>query len=47
MGDKPLSPAEMALRDAAREYHREPTRGKISITPTKPLSNQRDLSLAY
>ncbi|MCB2035439.1 MAG: NADP-dependent malic enzyme, partial [Ottowia sp.] len=37
----------MALRDAAREYHREPTRGKISITPTKPLSNQRDLSLAY
>ena len=24
-----------------------PTRGKISVTPTKPLSNQRDLSLAY
>ena len=23
------------------------TRGKISVTPTKPLSNQRDLSLAY
>ncbi|MBL8317363.1 MAG: NADP-dependent malic enzyme [Burkholderiaceae bacterium] len=42
-----LSPAEMALRDAALEYHRAPTRGKISITPTKPLSNQRDLSLAY
>ena len=45
--DKQLSPAEMALRDAAREYHRSPTRGKISVTPTKPLSNQRDLSLAY
>ena len=45
--DKPLSPAEHALREAAREYHRTPTRGKISVTPTKPLSNQRDLSLAY
>ncbi|CAM3939985.1 NADP-dependent malic enzyme [Roseateles saccharophilus] len=43
----PLSPAETALRDAARDYHRSPTRGKISITPTKALSNQRDLSLAY
>ena len=42
-----LSPAENALRDAARDYHRSPRRGKISITPTKPLSNQRDLSLAY
>jgi malate dehydrogenase (oxaloacetate-decarboxylating)(NADP+) len=45
--NKPLSEAELALRDAAREYHRSPSRGKISITPTKPLSNQRDLSLAY
>ena len=44
---KPLSPAETALRDAAREYHRTPTRGKISVTPTKPLVNQLDLSLAY
>jgi len=42
-----LSSAEQALRDAALEYHRSPTRGKISISPTKPLSNQRDLSLAY
>ena len=42
-----LSAAEQALRDAAREYHRNPSRGKISVTPTKPLSNQRDLSLAY
>ncbi|MBV7430969.1 MULTISPECIES: NADP-dependent malic enzyme [unclassified Acidovorax] len=42
-----LSAAEEALRDAAREYHRNPSRGKISVTPTKPLSNQRDLSLAY
>ncbi len=42
-----LSAAEAALRDAAREYHRNPSRGKIAVTPTKPLSNQRDLSLAY
>jgi malate dehydrogenase (oxaloacetate-decarboxylating)(NADP+) len=42
-----LSPAEYALREAAREYHRSPTRGKISVNATKPLSNQRDLSLAY
>jgi malate dehydrogenase (oxaloacetate-decarboxylating)(NADP+) len=44
---KELSPAENALRDAAREYHRTPTRGKIAVNATKPLSNQRDLSLAY
>ena len=43
----PLSAAEQALRDAARDYHRFPTKGKISVTPTKPLVNQRDLSLAY
>ncbi|WP_038203090.1 NADP-dependent malic enzyme [Xenophilus azovorans] len=42
-----LSPAEEALRDAAREYHRAGVRGKISVTPTKALVNQRDLSLAY
>ncbi|NUP84226.1 MAG: NADP-dependent malic enzyme [Burkholderiaceae bacterium] len=35
------------MREAALEYHRTPTRGKIAVTPTKPLSNQRDLSLAY
>ena len=35
------------LREAALEYHRSPVRGKISVNATKPLSNQRDLSLAY
>ena len=45
--DKEMTPAEFALREAAREYHRTPTRGKIAVNPTKPLSNQRDLSLAY
>ena len=44
---KPMNAADQQLADAAREYHRNPTRGKISVTPTKPLSNQRDLSLAY
>ncbi len=42
-----MTPAEQALREAALEYHRTPTKGKIAVTPTKPLSNQRDLSLAY
>jgi len=44
---KPLSPAEAALREAALDYHHYPARGKVSVTPTKPLVNQRDLSLAY
>ena len=35
------------LRIAALEYHRLPTPGKISVTPTKGLINQRDLALAY
>ncbi len=42
-----MSQAEQALKDAALEYHRAPRPGKISISPLKPLSNQRDLSLAY
>ena len=33
--------------DAALEYHRLPQPGKISVTPTKPLTTQRDLALAY
>jgi malate dehydrogenase (oxaloacetate-decarboxylating)(NADP+) len=35
------------LRTDALDYHRLPTRGKIEVVATKPLSNQRDLSLAY
>ena len=45
--DTNLTPAEAALREAALDYHRSPTRGKVSVLPTKPLMNQRDLSLAY
>jgi len=35
------------LREAALEYHRYPTPGKISVTPTKAMATARDLSLAY
>src|SRR5687767_1426517 len=35
------------LRKAAHEYHRLPTPGKIAVTATKGLINQRDLALAY
>ena len=36
-----------SLRAAALEYHEHGRPGKISVTPTKQLSNQRDLALAY
>ena len=35
------------LRKAALDFHRYPTPGKIEVTATKPLTTQRDLSLAY
>ncbi|MEY3666076.1 MAG: hypothetical protein RLZZ153_2258 [Pseudomonadota bacterium] len=35
------------LRKAALEYHEAGSPGKISVTPTKQLTNQRDLALAY
>ncbi len=35
------------LEIAAIEYHELPTPGKISVVPTKGLTNQRDLALAY
>ncbi len=38
---------EKDLREAALEYHRLPAPGKISVRPTKSLTNQRDLALAY
>jgi malate dehydrogenase (oxaloacetate-decarboxylating)(NADP+) len=36
-----------SLREAALAYHRTPKPGKLEITATKPLGNQRDLALAY
>ncbi|HEY2336967.1 MAG TPA: NADP-dependent malic enzyme, partial [Burkholderiales bacterium] len=35
------------LRKNALEYHRRGSPGKISLLPTKQLTNQRDLALAY
>ena len=35
------------FRQAALDYHEFPTPGKISVTPTKNLTNQHDLALAY
>ena len=35
------------LRQAALEYHEFPTPGKVAVTATKQLTNQRDLALAY
>jgi malate dehydrogenase (oxaloacetate-decarboxylating)(NADP+) len=35
------------LRRAALEYHEFPRPGKVAISPTKQLVNQRDLALAY
>ena len=31
----------------ALHYHEHPRPGKISVTPTKQIANQRDLALAY
>ena len=36
-----------SIRKAALDYHRLSPPGKISIAPTKGLTNQRDLALAY
>ena len=33
--------------EKALDYHRNPTPGKIKITPTKALTTQQDLALAY
>jgi malate dehydrogenase (oxaloacetate-decarboxylating)(NADP+) len=41
---QPLNPD---LRRAALEYHEQGHPGKIAVTPTKQLTNQRDLALAY
>lgn len=35
------------LDQAALQYHQYPSAGKISVVPTKPLTSQRELSLAY
>ena len=55
MSDKPSNTpqenvddaARADLREAALDYHRYPTPGKLSVVAKKPLANQRDLALAY
>ena len=37
----------MTQRQDALDYHANGRPGKIAVVPTKPLANQRDLSLAY
>jgi malate dehydrogenase (oxaloacetate-decarboxylating)(NADP+) len=39
--------ANSKLREAALDYHEFPTPGKIAVSPTKQMINQRDLALAY
>src|SRR5208283_3088568 len=39
--------SDQDIREASLEYHRASPPGKISIHPTKHLTNQRDLALAY
>ena len=39
--------SDQNIRQSALEYHRAHPPGKISILPTKQLTNQRDLALAY
>ena len=38
---------DQEIRAASLEYHRQYPPGKISVQPTKHLTNQRDLALAY
>ena len=35
------------IRQASLEYHTQAPPGKLSVQPTKQLTNQRDLALAY
>ncbi|ASJ75601.1 NADP-dependent malic enzyme [Granulosicoccus antarcticus] len=51
-GSKTLNPtseqeAQESLAEAALNYHRYPTPGKLEISATKNMLNQRDLALAY
>src|SRR6478736_6029425 len=45
----PFSALSLRFRNAAQgsSYRGPPAAGKIALSPTKPLANQRDLSLAY
>src|SRR3954469_14206040 len=49
MTDDTLPPAKRreSLREEALAYHELPTPGKLSVVPSKKLTNQHDLALAY
>ncbi|MCM8594165.1 NADP-dependent malic enzyme [Accumulibacter sp.] len=42
-----MSKSKDQLRTAALFYHRHPRPGKVALQPTKQLTNQYDLSMAY
>jgi malate dehydrogenase (oxaloacetate-decarboxylating)(NADP+) len=46
-GQTPASDKAAELRRAALEYHAYPTPGKLAVSATKQMVNQRDLALAY
>ncbi|WP_066802840.1 NADP-dependent malic enzyme [Moraxella oblonga] len=41
------TPEQQQFEQNALHYHEHPRPGKISVTPTKQIANQRDLALAY
>src|SRR5689334_6042001 len=49
MTDKtpPAATSRESLRQEALAYHELPTPGKLSVVPSKKLTNQHDLALAY
>ena len=47
MSTEQATDAKDKLRSDALHYHRYPQPGKLEVTATKPLANQRDLALAY
>ena len=42
-----VSPQRKFTRQEALQFHSEGKPGKLEVVPTKPMSTQRDLSLAY
>src|SRR5689334_3088175 len=42
-----MADQERNIREESLAYHRRPPHGKIALLPTKQLTNQRDLALAY
>src|SRR5690606_14997162 len=45
--DPPATTGREDLRQAALDYHELPTPGKLTVSATKQITNQRDLALAY